>query len=82
MRTLHRWLEDARRTRIHPIERFVQVIKQDLSAVESAAGKKSSHGPVEGQINQLKALKRQTYGRAGVALLRARVLPLPVLGIK
>ena len=37
--------------------------------------------PVESQFNRLKAGKRQMYGRAGVELLRARVLPLPVLEI-
>jgi transposase len=41
-----------------------------------------SNGPVEGQINRLKALKRQMYGRAGVDLLRARVLPLPLVESK
>jgi len=30
---------------------------------------------VEGQVNRLKLLKRQMYGRASFALLRARVLP-------
>jgi transposase len=39
-----------------------------------------SNGPVEGQINRLKTLKRQMYGRAGVELLRARLLPEPVSG--
>jgi len=39
---------------------------------------KWSNGPVEGPINRLKALKRKMYG---VELLRARVLPLPVLEI-
>ena len=34
-----------------------------------------STGQVEGQINRLKTIKRQMYGRAGFALLRARVLP-------
>jgi transposase len=33
-----------------------------------------SNGCVEGQINRLKMLKRQSYGRAGFELLRARVL--------
>jgi transposase len=28
-------------------------------------------------VNRLKMLKRQMYGRAGVELLRARLLPLP-----
>lgn len=34
-----------------------------------------STGQVEGQINRLKTIKRQMYGRAGLQLLRARVLP-------
>ncbi len=32
---------------------------------------------VEGQVNRLKTIKRQMYGRAGFELLRARVLPNP-----
>jgi hypothetical protein len=35
------------------------------------------NGPVEGHINRLKTLRRQMYGRAGVELLRARLLPVP-----
>lgn len=31
-------------------------------------------GQVEGQVNQLKLLKREVYGRAKFDLLRARVL--------
>ena len=80
--TLHGWLEEARRTGIHAMERFVRTVKQDLKAVESAVTERWSNGPVEGQINRLKALKRQMHGRAGVDLLRARVLPLPVVEIK
>jgi transposase len=34
-----------------------------------------SNGQVEGQVNRLKTIKRQMYGRAGFGLLRARVLP-------
>jgi hypothetical protein len=34
--------------------------------------------PVEGQVNRLKMLKRQMYGRAGVELLRAQLIPLPM----
>jgi transposase len=61
---------------------IVRTVKQDLKAVESAVTERWSNGPLEGQINRLKALKRQMYGRAGVDLLRARVLPLPLLDIK
>ena len=31
-------------------------------------------GQAEGQVNRLKLLKRQSYGRAGFDLLRQRVL--------
>ena len=34
-----------------------------------------SNGPIEGQINRLKVIKRQMYGRAGFELLKARVMP-------
>jgi transposase len=50
-------------------------LKQDLRAVEAAVSQRWSNGPVEGQINRLKMLKRQMYGRAGIELLRARLLP-------
>ncbi|ARN81198.1 hypothetical protein B1812_09010 [Methylocystis bryophila] len=34
-----------------------------------------SSGQAEGQFNRLKTLKRAMYGRAGIELLRARMLP-------
>jgi hypothetical protein len=37
-----------------------------------------SNGQTEGQINRLKMLKRTMYGRANVALRRARMRPLSV----
>ena len=57
--------------------RFVRTLKQDLSAVEAAVSEPWSNGPVEGQLNRLKMPKRQMYGRAGIELLRARLLPEP-----
>ncbi len=70
-------MEQARKTGIHSLVRFVRTLKQDLSAVESAVSEPWSNGPVEGQLNRLKMLKRQMYGRAGIELLRARLLPEP-----
>jgi transposase len=72
---LHRWMEQARKTGIYSLVRFVRTLKQDLNAVESAVSTPWSNGPVEGHINRLKILKRQMYGRAGIELLRARLLP-------
>jgi transposase len=33
-----------------------------------------SNGAVEGHVNRLKFIERQMYGRAGLPLLKARVL--------
>ena len=73
--SLHRWLTRAHATNIHALQRFVRTLRQDLSAVEGAMTERWSNGPVEGQVNRLKTLRRQMYGRAGVELLRARLLP-------
>jgi transposase len=53
---------------------FAQGIRQDEAAVAAAMSEPWSNGPVEGQVNRLKTIKRQMYGRAGFQLLRARVL--------
>ncbi|MEP7307483.1 MAG: transposase [Acidobacteriota bacterium] len=75
--TLRRWMVRAHATQIGALQRFVRKLRQDLRAVEGAVRERWSNGPVEGHINRLKMLRRQMYGRAGVELLRARVLPLP-----
>jgi len=58
--------------------RFVRTLKQDIEAVEAAVSQPWSNGSVEGQINRLKMLKRQMYGRGVTELLRARLLAEPV----
>jgi transposase len=50
-------------------------LKKDLAAVTAAIETPWSSGQVERQINRLKAIKRQMYGRAGFTLLCSRVLP-------
>jgi len=72
---LHSWIERAQNSGLHAMERFVRTLKQDLSAVEAAVTEPWSNGPVEGHINRLKTLKRQMYGRGGLQLLLARLLP-------
>jgi transposase len=53
---------------------FAEGLKQDEAAVKAALSLEWSNGQVEGQINRLKTLKRQMYGRAGFPLLRSRFL--------
>jgi transposase len=70
------WLEDTSNCEIGPLVSFAASLKRDLPAVQRALESRWSTGPVEGQNNRLKMIKRTMYGRAGVKLLRARVLSL------
>ncbi len=42
--------------------------------MRAAVAEPWSNGPVEGQINRIKLIKRQMFGRAKFDLLRQRVL--------
>jgi transposase len=70
------WMDDAQRTGLHSLWRFVLFLRRDVEAVRNAISERWSNGQTEGQINRLKTLKRSMYGWAGVELLRARMLPL------
>jgi transposase len=72
---LRQWIEGAKRCEFGHIVRFAYGLRKDISAVAAAVDTSWSTGQVEGQINRLKMIKRQMYGRAGFTLLRARVLP-------
>ena len=49
-------------------------LRSDCAAVAAALREPWSNGQTEGQINRLKTLKRQMYGRANIDLLRARLV--------
>jgi transposase len=70
---LEAWLAEATASEIGVLARFAQGLQVDLAAVKAGLTLPWSNGPVEGQIHRLKLLKRQGYGRAGVALLRQRM---------
>jgi transposase len=78
---LRAWMIHAEHSGIGSLARFAVGLKRDLAAVLAAVETCWSNGQVEGQINRLKTLKRQMCGRAGFALLRARVLPYVPLPI-
>ncbi|MBI3460498.1 transposase, partial [Candidatus Acetothermia bacterium] len=52
-------------------------LRQDYRAVRAAVRLEWSNGQTEGQVNRLKLLKRQMYGRAKFDLLRLRFLHPP-----
>jgi transposase len=68
------WLERATASGLQAFKSFATGLRADFEAVKAGVTLSWSTGPVEGQINRLKMLKRQMYGRAGIGLLRQRVL--------
>lgn len=71
---LTEWIEQYRQCNFPLVQSFVEGIRQDLNAVQASIEEPWSNGPMEGQINRLKTIKRMMYGRAGFHVLRNRVL--------
>jgi hypothetical protein len=72
--TLKAWLADASKSGVAAVVTFAAGLQQDGAAVKAALTTPWSSGQTEGQVNKLKLLKRQTFGRAKFDLLRRRVL--------
>jgi transposase len=71
---LGEWLAAAEVSPLPEFKTFARGLLADRAAVEAALVTTWSNGPVEGNVNRLKLIKRMMYGRAGFALLRTRVL--------
>jgi len=71
------WLERAVTSTVSPIQRFAKGLGEDYAAVKAGITLPWSNGPVEGQINRLKMLKRQMFGRARLDLLSRRFMLAP-----
>ncbi len=68
------WLARAVMSHLGALVRFALRLGEDYEAVKAGVTLEWSNGPVEGQINRLKMLKRQMYGRAKMDLLSQRFL--------
>jgi len=71
---LERWVTAAEKSNLRELVSFVAGIRRDRAAVEQMLSTEWSNGQCEGQINRVKMIKRQMYGRANFDLLRQRVL--------
>jgi transposase len=67
------WIARAEGADIAHLRRFALGLRGD-PAVRAGLTEAWSNGQTEGHVGRLKYLKRQGYGRAGLTLLRARVL--------
>ena len=68
------WLERARGSKAAAFRSFAASLRRDEAAVRAGMSLPWSTGPVEGEINRLKLIKRTMFGRAKLDLLRQRVL--------
>jgi transposase len=73
-RSFDEWLKKAKGSGIAEMKNFAKGLEADKQAVEAALRYEWSNGQTEGQVNRVKMIKRQMYGRAKFDLLRARVL--------
>ncbi|MEV0422626.1 transposase [Streptosporangium canum] len=71
---LPRWISEVRASDLPGISSFAHGLEQDLDAVVQGLTSPWNSGPVEGRVNHIKTIKRQMFGRAGLPLLRKRVL--------
>ncbi len=71
------WLERVDADDQPELHTFATGIRQDLAAVTAGLTLPYSSGPTEGNVNRIKAIKRQMYGRASLDLLRKRIIHHP-----
>ena len=68
------WMQAAEADNLPHLHSLITGLRRDLDAVTAGLNLTHSSGPVEGNVNRVKTIKRQMYGRAGFGLLRKRIL--------
>jgi len=68
------WIKSAKESDYSAFRSFANGIQDDYNAIKAALTLDISNGQTEGQVNRLKMLKRQMFGRASFDLLQKRVV--------
>ena len=71
---LEAWIAAVAADDLPDLRSFTRGLTHDHDAVLAGLTLEYSSGAVEGNVNRIKMIKRQMYGRAGFSLLRKRVL--------
>jgi transposase len=71
---LDAWMAAVETDDLPHLHRFVRGLRLDYDAVLNGLTLPHSSGAVEGNVNRIKMIKRQMYGRAKFDLLRKRIL--------
>lgn len=73
------WIEMYENTSIERLRRFVYGVKMDIKAVRNCITQPVSNGIVEGFVNKIKEVKRIMFGRAGLEMLKRKLILEPLL---
>lgn len=71
---LDAWLAAVQASHLEAFESFMTGVQHDKDAVLAGLTLPWSNGPLEGNVNRLKFMKRSMYGRTELDLLKLRVL--------
>ena len=71
---LIRWMKLYWKTSVSPLKTFITGIKKDFEAVRNTIKYNLTNGLTEGFVNKLKVIKRSMYGRAGLGLLKNKLV--------
>lgn len=71
---LEGWIAEVQSAGPPELRGFSRNLHRDWQAVHAGLTVRWSSGPVEGNINRVRLIKRTMYGRAKFVLLRKRVL--------
>ncbi|WP_126247184.1 ISL3 family transposase [Chitinophaga rhizosphaerae] len=74
---LKEWIWKVENSAIPELRGFANGLLQDFEPVKNAFDYPWSNGPVEGNVNKLKTIKRQMYGRSSLNLLERRLVLTP-----
>ena len=71
---LVRWMKKHWNTSISSLKTFIIGIKRDFQAVRNTIRLNITNGITEGFVNKLKVMKRSMYGKAGLELLKNKLV--------
>lgn len=68
------WIRMAKISVNSHLVRFAYNMEEDKEAVQAAIDTQYSNARLEGAVNRVKCIKRTMYNRAGISLLRAKII--------
>lgn len=76
---LIRWMKEFWNTNLQTLKTFLLGIRKDYKAIKNTIKYNITNGITEGFVNKLKVVKRSMYGRAGLELLKIKMVMENVL---